>query len=264
MYIDFHTHAFPGKIAEKAIEKLSYAGGALTPRFNGTIEDLHGALEKTDGRAVLLNIATKPAQQTSLNSWAASVGGGRLKAFGSVHPLAKDALFELERIRELGLLGVKFHAEYQDFFVDDPQMKPIYQKIASLGLITVFHGGMDLAFAPPCHCTPHALRKALPWFNGAPVVAAHFGGYLLWEAVIEELCGLPLYIDTSYSHGHIVKPYAQRIIDKHGPDKILFGSDSPWNDPMDEQRFLRSLELSETDLNKIFFHNASKLLAWPE
>ena len=37
MLIDFHTHCFPEKIAERAIEKLSLASGGLKPHTNGTL-----------------------------------------------------------------------------------------------------------------------------------------------------------------------------------------------------------------------------------
>ena len=71
----------------------------------------------------------------------------RLIPFGSVFPHAPDALEELERIRDMGLVGVKFHPDYQGFFVDDEKMKPIYRKISQLGLITVFHAGKDYGYS---------------------------------------------------------------------------------------------------------------------
>ena len=45
--------------------------------------------------------------------------------------------------------------------VDDVKMKPIYKKISSLGLITIFHAGYDYGYAPPYHCMPDNLLNAL-------------------------------------------------------------------------------------------------------
>jgi predicted TIM-barrel fold metal-dependent hydrolase len=58
----------------------------------------------------------------------------------------------------------------------------------------------------------------------------------------------------------IPKPQAQTIIDKHGPDRILFASDMPWQRVRWELRLIDSLELSQEDKEKIFFRNARKLL----
>ena len=58
----------------------------------------------------------------------------------------------------------------------------------------------------------------------------------------------------------IPKPQAQAIIDKHGPDRILFASDMPWHRPEWELRLINSLDLSEEDKERILFKNAQKLL----
>ena len=60
-------------------------------------------------------------------------------------------------------------------------MLPIYEKIASLGLITVFHAGVDIGYPDPVHCTPERLAYILPAFGNASVVAAHMGGYFVLE-----------------------------------------------------------------------------------
>ena len=65
MIIDFHTHAFPERIAERAIEKLSYTSGGLIPQTDGTVESLKYLMKK-DGidKSVVLAIATNEKQQT--------------------------------------------------------------------------------------------------------------------------------------------------------------------------------------------------------
>ncbi len=261
MLIDFHTHAFPEKIAERAIQKLSFASGGLTPNTNGTFFDLK-RLFKDSGidKGVVLSIATNEAQQKSVNDFAASINDNQnIFAFGSVFPDAVDALEELERIKELGLKGVKLHPDYQGFFVDDRKMKPIYKKIGELGLITVFHTGQDYGFAPPYHATPERMAKALEWFS-SPVVAAHFGGVGSSEEVLKHLCGKDIYFDTSFGYATLPKFYAQKIIDTHGADKILFGTDSPWHTAEMEMKLLNSLEISHGDFEKITHLNAEKLL----
>lgn len=260
MLIDFHTHAFPDPVAGKALKKLSFAGAGLTPCADGTIDALVRSLEAVDAIGVLLPIATNPHKLRGINDWAYSHASNRVIPFGSIHPDAPDAFEELERIASLGMRGIKFHPEYQGFSVDEPRMLPIYKKIGSLGLICVFHTGWDVAYMPPARCSPEALASVLDAFDGAPVVAAHFGGLMMWDSVLKSLAGREVYLDTAYSHGLLVKPLAEKIVEKHGADKILFGSDSPWSDIGKERDTIATLSLSPSEREAIFSGNAARLL----
>jgi len=260
MLIDFHTHCFPHKIAARAMESLSNES-ALVPPLNGTLEELQRGMDEGNVKlSVVLGIATNPHQQAAVNNYAAELNNNpNLVAFGSVHPQSEDVMDELERIKDMGLKGVKLHPEYQNFFVDDEKMKPIYKKISALGLITVFHAGADYGFAAPYKCMPERMARAVKWFD-SPVVAAHWGGLMCHEQVLEHLCGLPVYFDTSFSYGATSLPMLNRICEKHGTDFILFGSDSPWHKPSDDIHVINHLNLSDREREKIFWENAVKLL----
>lgn len=261
MLIDFHTHAFPDKIATAAIPKLSFVSGGLEPYTDGTISGLKESMQKNDvDVSVVLNIATNAHQQRSVNDFAASINNKKdIFAFGSVFPFSEDAFCELERIKELGLVGVKLHPDYQGFNVDDIRLKPLYKKISELGLITVFHAGLDYGFAPPYGATPEKMARALEWFS-SPVIAAHWGGVNCGDDVIKYLCGKNIYFDVSMGYGMMPKYYAQKIIELHTADKMLFGTDTPWHNANMEMRLLDTLELSSDDMDKITHKNAKKLL----
>ncbi len=258
--IDFHTHCFPEKIAARAIENLKYSAGNLENYTDGTADSLRKIMKKRGiGKSVVLSIATNPTQQKNVNDHAAFINSDDLIAFGSVHPDAPDALDELERIKAMGLKGVKLHPEYQEFFVDDEKMKPIYKKISTLGLVTIFHAGSDLGFDAPFKSMPEGIGKALKWFD-SPVVAAHWGGIRFYEDVFDHLVGRDVYIDTSWGSGSIPRKMAMRMIEMHGVDRFLFGSDLPWSDPARDLSFIDSLELTDEDKEKILYKNAKKLL----
>ena len=261
MLIDFHTHCFPDKIADKAIEKLSFVSGGLKYHTDGTVEGLRTRMGE-DGvfKSVVLNIATNARQQSSVNDFAVSINNeSDIFAFGSIFPDAPDAIAELERIKASGLKGVKLHPDYQGFFVDDEKMVPIYKKISQLGLITVFHAGFDYGFPPPYGATPERLIKVIKHFD-TPVIAAHWGGVNCAEGVIEHLCGTDIYFDTSFGYSMMPKYYAERILEKHGTDRLLFGTDTPWHTANMEMRLLNSLGLSTDEMDKITHKNAQKLL----
>ena len=261
MLIDFHTHAFPEKLAGRAVAKLAHDSGGLVPQSDGSLSSLKEQMSR-DGvtLSVVHSIATNPRQQTNVNNFAMEINRDpAIVAFGSVHPDAPDVLEELERIQAAGLKGVKLHPEYQQFYVNEERMKPIYRKISQLGLITLFHAGHDIGFPPPYHCMPEQLLDALKWLD-TPVVAAHWGGSCCGPAVLEKLCGENLWFDLSLGYGVISKPVAQAIVDKHTPDRLLFGSDMPWHRPEWELRLVNSLDISDADREKILFRNALTIL----
>lgn len=263
MVIDFHTHVFPQKIVEKAIAALSHNAGNAVPFIEGTIESHIENMKKYGvDKSVVLNIATNPKQQTNVNNFAAEINSEKIISFGSVHPDAPDAIEELYRIKELGLKGIKFQPEYQDFFVDDPKMTKIYETASKLGYVVVFHSGVDIQYFDPIHCTPQRLKDVLSVFksNGGKVVAAHMGGYMMWYDVEKYLVGEDVYFDTSYSYSRMPNMHAKRIIENHGVDKILFGSDLPWSGVHFEKRFIESMEFPCETYEKIMYRNAQNLL----
>ena len=139
-------------------------------------------------------------------------------------------------------------------------MIQIYKKISSLGLITVFHAGFDYGFPPPYGGMPKAMAKAASRFD-TPVVAAHWGGINCNEEVLKHLCGLEnVYFDCSFGYSMMPRYFAEKILEKHGADKILFGTDTPWHTAELELRLLNNLGIGQEDMEKITHKNAEKLL----
>ena len=262
MIIDFHAHCFPAAVAPRAIPALAARSGARSAFSDGTPDGLIHTMNAAGiDHCVVANIATNPKQQRSVNDFALSLlENPRFIPFGSVHPAAPDAIDELRRLKNAGIRGIKLHPDYQGFFPDEPRMFPIYQEIARLGLVTLFHAGVDIGLCDPVRSTPERLARALPYFEGASTIAAHFGGYLLWREVLEHLCGQDIYFDTSYCARKIPPPWAKEINEAHGPARILFGTDLPWADPLDEINFTRQLCGDEEDARAVLGGNAAGLL----
>ncbi len=266
MYIDFHVHAFPNSIAQRAMENLSAEGNSfgLTAHTDGTVKDLENLLKSRDiSHAVLLPIATKPSQQNNINTWASEVTKeGFFYSFGSVHPDAEDRFDELERIKSLGLYGVKLHPDYQKFMVDDEKIIPVYKKCAELDLPIMIHSGFDPVSPELCHCKPENAAKAYELVPECTMILAHAGAMCRWDEVEKYLAGMEgnLYFDVSVVANYIKPDQLLRIIRKHGADRILFGSDSPWDDPENEKQMIKNLPLSDEEKDMIFYKNALKIL----
>ena len=261
MMIDFHTHCFPDRILDKAMSALRENSGMVETPTDGSLHDLRRYMREAGiDRSVVLNIATNPRQQRNVNNFAIENNSRDLVMFGSVHPFAEDALEELERLKDAGIMGIKLHPDYQEFFVDDFAVFPVYETAARLGLITVFHAGLDCGLPGEIHCPPDRLKKALPVFGGGVVVAAHFGGYMMWDEVLTHLAGKNLYFDTSFCGARIPKDLAVKLVNAHGADKILLGSDLPWSPTRNEAGFIRSLGLRPDTVDRILGLNAQMLL----
>lgn len=265
MIIDSHVHMFPEKIAGRTLEHLSQI--AKSPyHTDGTAPGTIRSFDEwgIDG-GVVMHIATKPSQQKTINTWAVSLQAeypGRLFCCGSVHPDAEDALEEIASIRKNGLHGIKLHPDYQNFMVEDPKMYPIYEAIAASGLPVVFHTGWD-PLSPNCiHASAKGIRNVAKQFPTLKIVAAHMGGMRRYEDSEEELAGTEnVWFDTAMSFLYCNPEQFLRLCQKHGTDRILFGSDCPWSRSCDEKDFLLCSGLKDGELEDILWKNAAELFS---
>ena len=262
MIIDFHTHAFNPKIAERAISVLEERAG-IEPFTRGLIEQTLGIMDECGvDKSVLLSIATKPSQQTVINDWAKQQDGDRIISFGSVHPDAPDAADEVFRIKELGLHGIKLHPDYQDFMIDDPKLDDLLDTIKQADLPVVFHSGFDVVSPDLIHCMAEPALKMIKRHKGLKIVLAHLGCNDHWQDVYDHLAGVDgeVYFDTAFTSWRCPTPMMQKIIDRHGADRILFASDLPWDRPDLIRDKILGLDLSDDAKEKILGLNAARLL----
>ena len=244
MKIDFHTHIFPDALAERAVSSMQkglqkVSGTALPVFSDATKSGLRSAMEKagTD-LSVVLPVATSAKQTDTINEFAKTVTDEKMISFGSVFPGADGSLKTLEKLAKEGFLGIKLHPEYQGAYIHSKEVIDIINKCYELGMTVVLHTGIDLGIPAPVHCTPSQMRSALNYFDGSNVVAAHLGGFMMWDDVEKYIVGTNLILDTSMLSRYITCEQCERIIRRHGFDKVVCGSDSPWEDLNDNREFL--------------------------
>lgn len=282
MIIDFHTHLFPDKIAEKAIKTLEkstleHQGILINSGFTenlpsaaeqfmavipATLDAMKKSMrENSIDASVVLPIATTLTQSASINKFAEQINNkDGIYSFGSLHPFQEDWESVLYDIKEKGLCGIKLHPEYQNFYIDDPKAIRVLKKCEELDLIVMLHAGNDVGVAPPARCMPDRLSSVLNFVSGEKIIAAHLGGWEAWDDVEKYLVKTPVYLDTAYTLSCIDKEQFVRIVKNHGSEKILFGTDSPWRHQGETVRQLLEVGLSDGELSDIFYKNAKKLL----
>lgn len=196
---------------------------------------------------------------------------GRFVGFASVDPWKGDrAVAEMERaIKDLGLIGAKFHPGIQAFYPNDARFYPLYQKIAELGVPALFHtgtnglgagtpGGMGvkLDFTRPIYLdhvaadfptlTVIGAHPAWPWHEEMLAIIGHKSN------VFMDLSGWsPKYIPKA-----IMDEARSRL-----QDRILFGSDYPFITPSRWLADFDTLEGFSLEVRqKILHDNAAGLL----
>ncbi len=262
MVIDFHTHAFPDAIAERAISGLvKAANGMFTPCSDGTISGLIGKMDKAGvDVSVLQPVVTKPSQTENLNRWAKSVESDRIVPFGGIHPETDDYKRDIDFVASLGIKGLKFHCEYQNFVPDDPKMLRIYDYAFEKGLIILHHAGFDPAYKPPFRSSPRQFRNVARQMKGGTLVVAHFGGHAQWDDVEKYLVGENVYLDTSMGQKYYPPEQFVSIVKAHGAEKILFATDAPWSRADEEIKMIKESALTDAEKSSILYKNAQKLL----
>jgi len=262
MIIDFHTHVFPDDIAPRTIHKLSSEIDNIYPVVHdGTTSGLLRVMDEWGiDVSVVQPVITRASQVYTINSWAQSICSDRLISFGAIYAHSEDYKEEIDLVVELGLKGLKFHVEYQDFQVDEDRMLQVYDYALGKGLILLFHAGFDPGFRPPFKSSPQQFARIVKAMQGGIIIAAHLGGHDQWDDVEEYLVGTDIYLDTSMGFEYFPAEQFLRIVEGHGSDKILFATDSPWSQAKSEIEHLRALPLSKEDKDAILSGNARRIL----
>ncbi len=267
MIVDFHTHVFPEAIAARTIETLAEKAG-IRAYTDGTLSGLKASMRESGiGWSVILPVVTKPKQFQSVNDYAASINGkAGILSFGGIHPNTADYQGELDTIKALGLKGIKIHPDYQGVPISDPRYLRIIRYAVSIGLFVVTHAGVDVGMPERVLCPPQLGAAMLEQVYGgkAPeqprIIFAHTGGWRQWDDVERYLVGKPVYLDISFSLGMISDEQMMRIIRRHGAQRILFATDSPWSSQRETLEAFRRLPLTETERELILWENAYRIL----
>lgn len=258
--IDFHTHIFPDAIALRAAQNIGTYYG-LDMEGNGTAAMLRARLPAdTDCRFVISSAAMKPKNAVHGNDFllACAAEDSAYIPFGSFHPDMGEsaALAEIERIAEAGIKGIKIHPDFQHIFVDAPELLTLYRRCAELKLPILFHvGDRNTDYS-----TPKRMRRVCDAVPGLTVIAAHLGGYSVWDEAGKYLADTDVYVDCSEARPFISEEETYNLIMAFGIDRVLFGSDFPVFCTDTAFAYIDALPFTDSEKEKLYHLNAEKLL----
>ena len=260
--IDAHAHIFPDKIAVKAAESIGHFYDI--PMYSDASS--HSLLEKEEQigseRILVCSSALSPAQVISINDFIAAECKAHPKfiGFGGMHKDFEDYDAELDRMKEMGIVGVKFHNDMQQYDIDDPKMYPIYKAMSDKGLKLLLHMGDDRYD----YSAPQRMAKIAQEFPELIILASHFGGYHRWEDAYRNPKFENVFYDTSSSLPFIDRNTALRLIERFGEDHFFFGTDFPmWKPKTELERFL-NLKLGDESNEKILYKNFVRVFGLEE
>ncbi len=280
MVIDFHTHTFNEKIASKALHNMSLTSCTI-PVTGGTVNELIDSMKLADvDYSVNLPVMTSPGQVEKMNSkyidhFEELISHGIIP-FGGLHPDYDDYKKEIKRLKENHIPGIKIHPAYQYTHINDIKMMRIIDCACEEGLIVLTHAGWDIGINDQDYCPVSEVIEVIDTLHPDRFILAHMGGWNDWDDFERDLAGAPVYIDTAFSIGKITpnpdsdRPPMRdmnltdeelvRIIRKHGADKVLFATDSPWADQSDYIEHIKNAGLSDDEVNNILSGNALRIL----
>lgn len=258
---DFHCHIYPDKIAERATMATGTFYGTNEPNGKGTVSDLLSQCDEAGiSGALVQSVATTPAQVRSINEFIAKTVAeqpDRLVGFGTLHPESTDIQADVEHLLSLGLKGVKLHPDIQAFALNDPRCMNLFEACADRLPFLIHAGDSRYEYSNPAQIIP-----VLNAFPKTTVIAAHLGGFSVWEEAADAFCGKyeQLFVDSSSCMFWLPLDRYFKIIRRYGIERVLFGSDYPMWTPQAELKKFLTLPFTETELEKILYQNAKALL----
>lgn len=254
--IDCHCHVYPEKIADRAVKAVGDFYGINMDVEKGTTAQLLNICAASPiDKCFIHSVATKPEQVSSINDFIADECAAHPEFIGfmTLHQdMTDDELEkEIERANSRGLVGIKLHPDTQKVNMDDPRLYRAYE-IAQGRLPIIMHTG-DYRYE---FSRPERLKKILHDFPNLVVNGAHFGGWSIFDLGYEILKNENCYVDVSSSMALLGLERTKELTELYGVDRVMFGSDFPMWNPIDELENFTSIEFSDEDLDKLLYKNA--------
>jgi predicted TIM-barrel fold metal-dependent hydrolase len=190
--------------------------------------------------------------------------------FASVDPARGAAGVRLARrlADDFGVRGFKFHPSTQGFFPNDRMAYPLYEVIASRGLVALFHtgqtgagagtrggGGIRLKYANPLYLDDVAVD-----FPDLDIILAHPSFPWQDEALSVATHKPRVYIDLSGWSPKYFPPLLVRYANTLLREKVMFGSDFPAITPDRWIKDFENLDIKPEVRPLIMKENAARLL----
>jgi hypothetical protein len=181
---------------------------------------------------------------------------------------AEELVAEIDLRRGEGAHGVKLHPPNQRFLPTDRRLWPVYERAQELSLPIIFHSGAyALGSGRTDHAHPKHFPEVLSAFPRLTVVMTHlaFGDFGACASlarshanVFFDCCFI---INGSEERPALSDEEAAAALRQVGCDRVIFGSDYPWFDPVLDAARIQRLPLTDAEKRAVLHDNAIRILA---
>jgi predicted TIM-barrel fold metal-dependent hydrolase len=239
----------------RIIDGHCHIGQGLT--YSQTADELLGEMDRHGVSASVIVpadrfIAVDNQEGNDLVFKAARDHPDRLIPFATANPWYGDkALEEMGRAFDLGARGLKLHPPMQGFQITDEIVFPLVELAVEHGKPIYFHTG-----TPIC-CTPFQLTELAMRYPEGTFIMGHAAYADYWNDVTASVSCVPnIYIETSQ---HLAS-FVRTLIEQVGPERIIYGSDSPLTSMALEIEKITRYVHSPEALESIFSGNIERVL----
>jgi predicted TIM-barrel fold metal-dependent hydrolase len=172
------------------------------------------------------------------------------------NPRNPDAVAETARLLDepgSKFRGVKLHPLLDGYHPDDPAVHPIIELLIERDLPALVHCGH------PIFTLPWSIEELIVRYPEAKVILGHMGhGNIIYiNAAIDVAARNPnVYLETS---GMPMHSKIREAVERAGPDRVLYGSDTPFHHPSVELAKVRVSGLSTDLTDRVLGENSRAL-----
>jgi hypothetical protein len=183
--------------------------------------------------------------------------------FGNINPNRTDSILgKYESDKRRGVRGYKLYPADHDFPPVTPELMEFYHRLEDDGMILMFHTGTTgQSDGIDAYGDPALFKPILDECPLLPLIMAHAGKPTWCAEAADFARGYEnCYVDTAFIRPEKLLTYIPRLIELQ--DKVLFGSDWPVgvSSLSGHVAAMRELGLPEEVMDKVFYHNAARLL----
>jgi predicted TIM-barrel fold metal-dependent hydrolase len=183
---------------------------------------------------------------------------GRFVGYASVNPhYPERVLPELKRcFDELGMSLIKLHPEIVDYPVSGPAYEPVWRFASEQRTVVLSH-----TWAGSATCAPGLFGPLARAYPDVTFILGHSGGTPAGYASSIELAAQHPNIYLDLCRSAMSPVWVERIVSEVGADRVLWGTDFPFLDPVYPVGRLACTTLGDEAKRKVFGGNAARLLA---
>ena len=280
--IDSHIHFFTPKVISNVSRKTEMVQQLRLQTKGAERRTSPEALQKdlltagASGALLLPTAGINAVQKTNRTCIETASRFNWLYTAGTLHPGYPHNETELAYLRANGVRVIKFCSFSQGFALDSSVTLKMFDAIQTVNegsqtpfavvLDTLQRADIHFGTLPEYNTTPKGLGKLADRYPGINFIGAHMGGLnASFDEMNRYLTPRPnLFLDTS-NQAHLLSPKEfLRLLETHGPHRILFGTDWPWFIQEKEVEHIDGLlnraGFSEKEKNSVFSVNISHLL----